>query len=220
MAYSRAENFLYFEFSTDVYERVREEFKTELEHRRALRPLEERLERQKAREFRRAEERRLRKEWRRDRIGRGIESLVLDRRENSAPPGQLGYKADLLRLHGFVHKRGRIGCIAGWLFSGLKRSYPEEYRELVAERDVHHQTKRGACLALDRDRISQESCAAAQHPGRLCNREPWLPAGTAGAVGRGAFAVGVGARHQHLHPHGRRSAHDRTLRSRSRPRNA
>ena len=46
------------------------------------------------------------------------------------------------------------------LFSGLKRKYPEEYRELVAERDVHHQTKRGARLALTRNRISQESYEA------------------------------------------------------------
>ena len=49
-------------------------------------PLEERLERQKAREWRRAEENRRPRERRLERIRRGIESVVLDRRENSAPP--------------------------------------------------------------------------------------------------------------------------------------
>jgi len=160
MVYSRAESFLYFEFHTDVYERVREEFKTEIEYRRAMQPLEERLERQKAREWRRAEEQRLRREWRQERIRRGIESVVLDRREKSAPPGQPEYKSELLSLYRLVQKRGRIGHIAGWHLSYLQRKYPEEYRELVAERDVHHHTKRGARLALDGKRISQESYAA------------------------------------------------------------
>jgi hypothetical protein len=41
---------------------VREEFKTEIEYRRAMQLLEERLERQKEREWRRAEERRLQRE--------------------------------------------------------------------------------------------------------------------------------------------------------------
>jgi len=63
MAYSRAESFLYFEFPTDVYEQVGEEFKTEIEDRRTMRPLEERLERQKAREWLRTEEQRRLREW-------------------------------------------------------------------------------------------------------------------------------------------------------------
>jgi hypothetical protein len=41
---------------------VREESKTEIEYRRAMQLLEERLERQKEREWRRAEERRLQRE--------------------------------------------------------------------------------------------------------------------------------------------------------------
>jgi hypothetical protein len=45
-------------------------------------------------------------------------------------------------------------------FSYLKHKYPEEYRELKAEGDVHYQTKRAARLALARNLISQESCGA------------------------------------------------------------
>jgi hypothetical protein len=160
MVYSRAESFLYFEFPTDVYEQVGDEFKTEIKDRRTMRPLEERLERQKAREWRRAEERRLQRDWRQERIRAGIESVVLDRRENSAPSGQPEYKSDLLRLYRLVHKRGRIGWGGGMLLLSLKHKYPEEYRELVAERDVHHQTKRAARLALSRNQISHENYTA------------------------------------------------------------
>ena len=66
---------------------------------------------------------------------------------------------DLLRLYGYVRRRPR-GFAAGMHFTYLKRKYLEEYRELVAEGDVHHQTKRAARLALARNRISQESCTA------------------------------------------------------------
>jgi hypothetical protein len=86
--------------------------------------------------------------------------VVLDRRENSAPPGQPEYKSELLSLYRLVQKRGHIGHIAGWHLSYLSRKYPEEYRELVAERDVHHQTKRAVRLALARNLISQESYTA------------------------------------------------------------
>ena len=159
MVCSHAESFLYFEFPADVYEQIREEFKTEIETRRAMLPLEVRLERQKAREWLQAEERRLRRESRHERIRDGIESVVLARRQNSAPPDQPGYSSDLLRLHRFVWREPR-GFAAGMLFTKLRNNYPEEYRELAAERDVHHQTKRGARLALTRNLISQESCAA------------------------------------------------------------
>jgi hypothetical protein len=173
MVYSRAESFLYFEFPRDVYEQVREEFKTEIEDWRAMRAREERLERQNEKEFQRAQEKHRRQaeeEWRRleerrrrqaeERIRRGIESIVLDRRENSAPPGKPKYKSELLSLYRLVQKRGRIGHIAGWHLSYLSRKYAEEYRELVAERAVHHQTKRAVRLALARNQISQESYTA------------------------------------------------------------
>jgi hypothetical protein len=159
MVYSRAESFLYFEFPADVYEEVREEFGAEIEYRRAMRPLEERLERQKAKEWLRAEERRLRQDWRQERIRCGIESVVLDRRENSAPPDQPEYMPHLMRLYRFVRRKPR-GFAAGMHFSYLKHKYPEEYIELKAEGDVHHQTRRAARLALARNRISQESCTA------------------------------------------------------------
>jgi len=74
----------------------------------------------------------------------------------NAPPGQPGYKSDLLKLCRFVLREPR-GFTAGMLFTKLRNTYPEEYRELVAERDVHPQTRRGARLALARNLISQES---------------------------------------------------------------
>ena len=89
--------------------------------------------------------------------------MILDRRENSAPPGQFGYKSNPLRLHRFVENRDRIGCIASRLYSLLICKYPKEYRELVAERDVHYQTKCGARLALVSNRISQESQSGLCH---------------------------------------------------------
>jgi hypothetical protein len=159
MAHSRAESFLYFEFPTDVYEQVREEFKSEIEVRRAMLPLEESLERQKTREWLQTEERRPRRVRRQGRVRDGIESVVLGRREMSAPPDQPEYKSHLLRLHRFVWREPR-GFAAGMLFRNLKNNYPEEYRELVAGRDVHPQTRRGASLALTRNLISQESCVA------------------------------------------------------------
>ncbi len=122
MVYSRAESFLYFEFPTDVYEQVREELKIELEYRRAMRALEERLERETERE------------WRQESTRRGIESVVLDRRENSAPPDRPEYRSELLRLYRFVWHKPR-GFAAGMLLSYLKNKNPEEYRELKAERD-------------------------------------------------------------------------------------
>ena len=159
MAYSRAETFLYFEFPTDVYEQIREEFRTEIENRRTMQPLEERLERQKSRQWLQSEERSRRPERSRARIRPSIGTAVLIRRQNSAPPGQPGYNSDLLRLHRFVWREPR-GFAGGMLFSILRKNYPEEYRELVAERDVNPQTRRGARPALARNLISQESYAA------------------------------------------------------------
>lgn len=159
MIYSRAETFLYFEFPTHVYEQIRQEFKTEIETRRSMLLLEEQLERQKATEWLQSGERFSRREWRQERLRHGIESVVLDRRQNSAPPDQPGYSSDLLRLHTFVWREPR-GFAAGMLFTKLRINYPEECRELVAERDVHPQTRRAARLALTRNLISQESCAA------------------------------------------------------------
>jgi hypothetical protein len=49
--------------------------------------------------------------------------------------------------------------VRGWSYYP-KHKYPEEYRELKAEGDVHYQTKCVARLALDRNQISQESCTA------------------------------------------------------------
>ena len=89
--------------------------------------------------------------------------MILDKRENSAPPGQSGCRSDPLTLHRFVENRDRIGCIAGWLYSLLICKYLKEYRELVAERDVHYQTKCGARLALVSNRISQESQSGLCH---------------------------------------------------------
>lgn len=160
MVCSRAESFLYFEFPGDVYEQVREEFRTELEYRRALRPLEERLEKQKEEEWLQAGERRQRRERRQERIGRGgIDSVVLDRRNRTALPDRPEYKSELLRLCRFVWREPR-GFAVGMLFGHLRNRYPEEYRELMAERDVHPRTRQAARLALSCNRISQESCMA------------------------------------------------------------
>ena len=159
IVYSRAESFLYFEFPTAVYEQIRQEFKAEIETRRAMQPLEEQHERKNAREWLQAEERLIRSGSRQKRIRDVNESVVLDRRQNSAPPGQPGYRSDLLRLYRFVWREPR-SFAAGMFFTKLRNNYPEEYRELVAERDVHPQTRRGARLSLARNLISQESYAA------------------------------------------------------------
>jgi hypothetical protein len=156
MARSRAESFLFFEFPGDVYERVREKFRSELEYRRALQRFEERLEKQKEEEWRRAGEK---QEWRQEQIENGIESVVLDRREKTAPPDQPEYRSELLRLYRFVWREPR-GFAAGMLFSHLRNKYPEEYIELKAERDVHPRSRQAARLALASNWISQESCMA------------------------------------------------------------
>ena len=215
MVYSRAESFLYYEFPRKVYEQIREEFKTELEYRRAMRPLKERLERQE-RDKRRAEEQRQLREWRQKRIRRGIESVVLDRRENSAPPDQPEYMLNLLRLYRYVRRRPR-GYAAGMAFCQLKYKYPEEYRELNAEGDVHPQTRRASRLAFARNRISQESCTAVlageitlqrakelgpnrtpdglQKPSKLRKREPHpCQCGCGGTTSGGRFLPGHQAR--------------------------